>query len=92
MSLTNAEVRESLVALRVLLRNKTGQKRCIKDNRGTLVYFTDREIRIMEMYYGMDPTQGALNLREIGGHYNVSPERIRQIKDRVVHKLERLFN
>jgi RNA polymerase primary sigma factor len=50
-------------------------------------YLTPRERRILSLYYGLDPTEEARTLEEIGVALGVTRERIRQLRERAFIKL-----
>ncbi len=50
-------------------------------------YLTPRERRILSLYYGLDPTEEARTLEEIGEALGVTRERIRQLRERAFAKL-----
>ena len=50
-------------------------------------YLTPRERRILSLYYGLDPTEEARTLEEIGVVLGVTRERIRQLRERAFAKL-----
>ena len=50
-------------------------------------YLTPRECRILSLYYGLDPTEEARTLEEIGEALGVTRERIRQLRERAFAKL-----
>ncbi|HEY4319743.1 MAG TPA: RNA polymerase sigma factor RpoD/SigA [Gemmatimonadales bacterium] len=50
-------------------------------------YLTPRERRILSLYYGLDPSEEALTLEEIGVALGVTRERIRQLRERAFAKL-----
>lgn len=50
-------------------------------------YLTPRERRILSLYYGLDPTEDARTLEEIGVVLGVTRERIRQLRERAFAKL-----
>ena len=52
----------------------------------TLSILSDRERKIIEMYFGMDGT--SMTLEQIGDEYNLTKERIRQIKEKALRKLK----
>ena len=52
----------------------------------TLSVLSDRERKIIEMYFGMDGT--SMTLEQIGDEYNLTKERIRQIKEKALRKLK----
>ena len=50
-------------------------------------YLTPRERRILSLYYGLDPSEEARTLEEIGDALGVTRERIRQLRERAFAKL-----
>jgi RNA polymerase primary sigma factor len=48
---------------------------------------TDRERAIIEYYYGLDANYESMTLEAIGDKFNLTKERIRQIKERAIRKL-----
>jgi RNA polymerase primary sigma factor len=58
----------------------------IKEIRETLDSLQPREAKIVKLYYGLDGNE-PLTLREIGSIFNLSRERIRQIKERAIERL-----
>ena len=48
---------------------------------------TDRERVIIEYYYGLDSNYESMTLEAIGEKFNLTKERIRQIKERAIRKL-----
>ena len=50
-------------------------------------YLTPRERRILSLYYGLNPTEEACTLEEIGAALGVTRERIRQLRERAFAKL-----
>jgi len=52
-----------------------------------LTYVSSREAMVISMYYGIG-RKHALSLEDIGDHIGVSRERVRQIKDRGIKKLQ----
>ena len=58
----------------------------IKEIRETLETLQPREAKIVKLYYGLDGNE-PLTLREIGSIFNLSRERIRQIKERAIERL-----
>ncbi len=46
----------------------------------------DRELRIIRLYFGLDGNE-ALTLEQIGGLFNLTRERVRQLKERALGKL-----
>jgi RNA polymerase primary sigma factor len=57
-----------------------------KEIRETLDSLAPREAKIVKLYYGLDGNE-PLTLREIGSIFNLSRERIRQIKERAIERL-----
>ena len=53
----------------------------------TLTTLTDRERAIIEYYYGLDSNYESMTLEAIGEKFNLTKERIRQIKERAIRKL-----
>ncbi|MGE5680307.1 MAG: RNA polymerase sigma factor RpoD/SigA [Bacillota bacterium] len=58
-----------------------------KDLRMSLSVLSLREAEIVKLYYGID-TEHPLTLDEIGYKFNLTRERIRQIKDKAIRKLQ----
>ncbi|MGH7544049.1 MAG: sigma-70 family RNA polymerase sigma factor [Gemmatimonadota bacterium] len=58
----------------------------VKEIRETLETLQPREAKIVKLYYGLDGNE-PLTLREIGSIFNLSRERIRQIKERAIERL-----
>jgi len=52
----------------------------------TLSILSDRERKIVDMYFGVDG--GALTLEQIGDEFGLTKERIRQIKEKALRKLK----
>jgi len=57
----------------------------MKEFEDVLSEFTDKEQQIVKMYFGLDGR--AYTLKEIGNHYNLTRERVRQIKEKVLRRL-----
>jgi len=58
-----------------------------KDVRLALATLKDRERAVLEMYFGIN--QGhALTLNEIGAKFNLTRERVRQIKEKAIRRLQ----
>jgi RNA polymerase primary sigma factor len=55
----------------------------VKQVLGTL---TDREAEVITLYFGLDDQQ-ALTLEEIGEKFNLTRERVRQIKEKAIRRL-----
>ena len=47
----------------------------------------DREKMIIESYFGMNTAHEGMTLEAIGDKYNLTKERIRQIKEKAIRKL-----
>ncbi|MFC1619343.1 RNA polymerase sigma factor RpoD/SigA [Candidatus Neomarinimicrobiota bacterium] len=58
-----------------------------EDVRLALATLTDREQAVIKMYFGIDQDY-ALTLNEIGERFNLTRERIRQIKERAIRRLQ----
>jgi RNA polymerase primary sigma factor len=58
------------------------------DVRTAIEGLTERESRIIRLYYGIDDDHPR-TLEEIGDEYNLSKERVRQIKEKAILKLRR---
>jgi len=58
------------------------------DVRGAIDLLSERESRILRLYYGIELDRPH-TLEEIGDEYNLSKERIRQIKEKAIAKLGR---
>jgi RNA polymerase primary sigma factor len=52
----------------------------------TLSILSEREQRIINMYFGIDG--GSLTLEQIGDEFGLTKERIRQIKEKSLRKLK----
>lgn len=50
-----------------------------------------RELQVIASYYGLNG-EPALNLEEIGERYNLTRERVRQIKERAIRRLRKSYN
>lgn len=50
-----------------------------------------RELQVIASYYGLNGEQ-ALNLEEIGERYDLTRERVRQIKERAIRRLRKSYN
>lgn len=50
-----------------------------------------REVEVLSAYYGLNGMK-ALNLEEIGELYNLTRERVRQIKERAIRRLRKSYN
>jgi len=58
----------------------------MKEFEDVLCEFTDKEQQIVKMYFGLI-NERAYTLKEIGDHYNLTRERVRQIKEKVLRRL-----
>jgi|GEM_PF-1845417 len=56
------------------------------DVRSTLATLKPREREVIEMYFGIN-REYALTLNEIGEHFKITRERVRQIKERAIRRL-----
>jgi RNA polymerase primary sigma factor len=68
-------------------------ERLLKENdaglvREALAILTERETRILAMRFGLDD-QAPKTLEEVGAHFQVSRERIRQIQDEALRKMRK---
>lgn len=48
---------------------------------------TDREEKIIKLYYGIDSEYNSMTLEEIGEMFDITKERVRQIKERAIRKI-----
>ena len=55
----------------------------------TLNSLTKREAEILRLYFGLED-QPPLNLKEIGERFNLTRERIRQIKETALERLRHM--
>jgi RNA polymerase primary sigma factor len=53
----------------------------------TLEILDDRERRIIELYFGINQECEAMTLEAIGEEYDLTKERVRQIKEKAIRKL-----
>ena len=53
-----------------------------------LEILSPREIQVVSAYYGLDGNK-PLNLDEIGELYNLSRERVRQVKERAIRRMRK---
>ncbi len=53
---------------------------------GSLSQLSEREADILRMYYGLDGRK-PMTLEQIGAHYGLTRERVRQVKERALQKL-----
>lgn len=56
-----------------------------------LMHLSPREVEVISSYYGLDGRR-ALTLEEIGEMYNLTRERVRQIKERAIRRLRKSSN
>ena len=64
----------------------------LKDEvRQGLSILSTREVEVLSAYYGLDG-QKPLTLEEIGEMYNLTRERVRQIKERAIRRLRKSYN
>ena len=53
----------------------------------SLSTLTDRESNIVKLFYGIGQTHG-LTLEEIGAKYDITRERVRQIKEKAIRRMK----
>ena len=53
----------------------------------SLSKLSDREREIVEFYFGLNPNYEAMTLEAIGDRYDLTKERVRQIKEKAIRKL-----
>jgi len=58
-----------------------------KEIRDALDTLKDREREVIQMYFGIDK-DNALTLNEIGKKFNLTRERVRQIKEKAINRLQ----
>ncbi|MBK6950277.1 MAG: RNA polymerase sigma factor RpoD/SigA [Haliscomenobacter sp.] len=64
----------------------------LKDEvRQGLSILSTREVEVLSAYYGLDG-QKPLTLEEVGEMYNLTRERVRQIKERAIRRLRKSYN
>lgn len=56
-----------------------------------LQILSPREIEVLSSYYGLNGRK-PMNLEEIGEYYNLTRERVRQIKERAIRRLRKSYN
>lgn len=56
-----------------------------------LSILSPREVEVLSAYYGLNGYK-SLNLEEIGDKYNLTRERVRQIKERAIRRLRKSYN
>ncbi len=59
--------------------------------REGLQILSPREVEVLSSYYGLDGRK-SLTLEEIGELYNLTRERVRQIKERAIRRLRKAYN
>jgi len=57
----------------------------------SLSILSPREVEVLSSYYGLNGHQ-ALTLEEIGDLYDLTRERVRQIKERAIRRLRKSYN
>ena len=57
----------------------------------SLSILSPREVEVLSSYYGLNNHQ-ALTLEEIGDLYDLTRERVRQIKERAIRRLRKSYN
>ncbi len=65
------------------LLDEARQRRLLRES---LNHLPEREAKILNLYYGLD-TDEPESLEEVGKRFHISRERVRQIKDRALHRL-----
>lgn len=63
---------------------------CVYRVRRALQILEDREKVVIEAYFGIN--QREMTLEEIGSKYNLTRERVRQIKEKAIRRLRQLSN
>jgi RNA polymerase primary sigma factor len=56
-----------------------------------LQILSPREVEVLSAYYGLEGRK-SLTLEEIGELYNLTRERVRQIKERAIRRLRKSYN
>ena len=59
--------------------------------RQGLSILSPREVEVLSAYYGLNGNK-PLTLEEIGEMYNLTRERVRQIKERAIRRLRKSYN
>lgn len=62
-----------------------------KDIQGALAVLTEREADVLSFYFGLEGTH-PMTLEEIGSRFNLTRERVRQIKEKAIKKLRNMTN
>jgi RNA polymerase primary sigma factor len=62
-----------------------------EDIRRVVALLPPRERRVLELRYGLGGGE-PMTLEEIGRHFGVTRERVRQVESRALHKLRRIFS
>ena len=57
----------------------------------SMEYLSPREVQVVSSFYGLDGDK-PLSLEEISMKYNLSRERVRQVKERALRRMRRSFN
>ena len=70
--------------------NRVSQENLFEDIQKMLKQLSPKERDILILRYGLDNNGEKKTLDEIGSHYGVSRERIRQIENRAISKLKKL--
>jgi len=65
------------------LLDEARQRRLLRES---LNHLPEREAKILNLYYGLDSDEPE-SLKEVGKRFHISRERVRQIKDRALHRL-----
>jgi RNA polymerase primary sigma factor len=66
---------------------ESNQALITKELTKALGYLSDREREIVELYFGLNPDFEAMTLEAIGDRYDLTKERVRQIKEKAIRKL-----
>jgi len=65
------------------LLDEARQRRLLRES---LNHLPEREAKILNLYYGLDSDEPE-SLKEVGKRFHISRERVRQIKNRALHRL-----
>ncbi|MBM3161657.1 MAG: sigma-70 family RNA polymerase sigma factor, partial [Bacteroidetes bacterium] len=60
-----------------------------KDIRSSLATLTQRESDVLSMFYGLDG-KSPMSLEEIGDRFDLTRERVRQIKEKAIRRLKHI--